>query len=124
MPLQIEFDAYDPTDDERKVAIENVREALPLLTEQWEQKARSSAASDIMEAVHSQSDESFNKDDVGLLTKEMQITALHFTYVDDEHAVFPSLSYSCPKSFPDMMLCIQFATDLTVEEVTLNETPT
>lgn len=120
LSLLVEFDTYAPTDHERQLAMASVKETLPRLTQGWEREARSSAAAEIIEAARSQSDDSSCNEDVDLLAAEMQLASLDFTYLDEEHAVFPCLAYSCPKRFPDMMLCIQFATDLTVEEVTLN----
>lgn len=121
LSLLVEFDTYHPTDHERQLAMESVKETLPLLTQGWEREARCSAAAEIIEAACSQSDDSSSNEDVDLLVEEMQLASLDFTYLNDENAVYPCLAYFCAKPFPDMMLCIQFATDLTVEEVTLNE---
>ncbi len=121
LPLLIDFDVYEPTDDDRRRAMESVEQTLPSLTPDWERRARSGAASEVIEAACSQSADTTSSEDIHRLAEEMKVESLSLTYLDDEQAVSPYLAYSCPESFPDMTLCIQFATSLLIEEVTLNE---
>jgi hypothetical protein len=123
LPLLIDFDIIDPSDEEKRIALESSRNVYPLLNEEWEQNARLDAARQVTEAAYCQTDHVPADEDVQQVLNDMNLESLDLTYSSDDAAVFPYLAYSCPNCFPDMRICIQFSTRLTIDEVTINEKP-
>ena len=121
MPLTIELDLLEPSEEERQQAINLAREQFVKLDTQWESQSKQVAAQELIEAVYQQAEDEPAGHEVGELISDMLLRSLDFIFMSDEEVAVPYLSYVSPSCFPDMQINIQFRDDLSIDEVMLEE---
>ena len=117
----IDFDIHEPRQSDRQLAREAAAALLQQLTPEWEQRCRRDAAAEITEASYSQSDQPVTESMIAELFADLKLTALEFTYCPDDSCVTGTLGYDSPKCFPDMNVQINFNSDLSIDEVMVDE---
>lgn len=121
MPLVIEFDLHEPSEEERQQAVRLAREQFVKLDAEWEARSRQVAANELMEAVYQQAEEDPTDDEISVLIDDMVLRGLDFIFMSDEQVAVPYLSYNAPTCFPEMHINLQFRDDLSIDEVMLEE---
>lgn len=121
MPLVIEFDLVEPSEEERQQAVNLARAQFVKLDAEWESRSRQITANELMEAVYQEAEEEPSDDEVGVLIGDMVLHSLDFIFRSDGPVAVPYLSYDAPNCFPDMQINIQFRDDLSIDEVVLEE---
>jgi len=121
LPLSIDLDLLEPSDDDWQSAIEAAKPVYAQLDGAWELKSRRDAARELTEGTFSQSDYEPTEENIDELFADMVLVSLDFTYIDDDEQAHPQLGYVARKCFPDMRISIQFNYDLSIDEVTVHE---
>lgn len=127
LPFSIDLDVVEPTDKQKGLALVAARKVRCqsghwrlYVDAPWEEKARLDAAKEVIEATHSQPDDTPTDEDLRQLVDDMTLESWGITYSVDDAAVFPYLVYTSPKCFPNRRIRVRFSTDPAISE-TLGE---